>query len=99
MNTRAKGLYAERKAASMLREQGYEVIRPTFSRFGDKDFFNLWDIIAVKKDDALFVQVKSNKSNTYGKALDEHRAFECPPCIRKQCWVLVPRKPLEIIEL
>jgi Holliday junction resolvase len=99
MNKRAKGMRAERKAAKLLMDMGYQVVRPNFNRFGYTDFFNLWDIIAVKEDSALFIQVKTNATNASPSRLKKHREFKCPPCIVKQCWLLVPRKPLKIIDL
>lgn len=99
LNKRAKGARRERQVVKILEEKGYECVRPNFSRYGYTDFFNLWDIIAVSDKDIRFVQVKSNKSHTYGKALNKHREWKCPPNSIKECWLIEDRKEPVVIPL
>jgi len=37
----------------------------TWSKYGSKDIFNVFDIVAIKGSVVKFVQVKSNKSDFY----------------------------------
>lgn len=61
VNTRAKGNRIERKAEDVLNEQGFETARMPHTRYGDNDFFNLYDIIASKAGARFkMIQVKSN---------------------------------------
>ena len=63
LNTRSKGLRIQRLAKLNLENDGWLVhnqpIGGRFNRF--KDIFNLWDLIAVKKRQTLWVQVKCRK--------------------------------------
>lgn len=62
-NPKAKGQRRERQAEERLHEDGWETVRPKHSRFGDTDFFNLFDIIAVKPGNVIrFIQVKCNEA-------------------------------------
>lgn len=63
-NTRQKGNRIEREAEKQLQEQGYQTVRMPHTRYGDNDFWNLFDILAVKPDAPLkCVQVKSNQAS------------------------------------
>jgi Holliday junction resolvase len=60
-NTRAKGNRIERKAEDRLEDQGYNTARKNNSRYGASDFYNLYDIVAVKPGEPVkFIQVKAN---------------------------------------
>lgn len=101
-SNRARGRARELKVKHWLEAQGYDVqIAPTPSRWARQtDMFGLWDLIAVNEKEILAVQVKMNKNHTYGKALDKHRAWKCPSCIKKICVLWEARKRLpEIILL
>ena len=50
MNTRKKGYRAEVEFRNILKALGYEVWRPTQSKWGSKDIFGLFDLIAVLND-------------------------------------------------
>ena len=52
MNKRAKGMRIEREIANFLERQGYSVYRPSWNRWGSKDIFNNFDILAFKKEKA-----------------------------------------------
>lgn len=61
MDTKSKGGRRERQARELLQEKGYRVEKAVRSQFNDNDFFNLFDLIAVKPDEKIkFIQVKSN---------------------------------------
>lgn len=50
MNTRKKGYRAEVEFRNILKALGYEVWRPTQGKWGNKDIFGLFDLIAVLND-------------------------------------------------
>jgi len=88
MNTRAKGRRIEKEVEDFLKNNGYSTYRAKMLRYGQKDIFGLFDIVALKYDQrgnpfgvfldraplVVFVQVKSNISDYY-KACDEVRKF------------------------
>lgn len=101
-STRAKGRRVELKVKKWMEAQGYEVqIAPTPTRWARQtDLFGKWDLIAVSPARIIAIQVKSARNSVYGKALDAHRAWKCPPCIEKWCVLWIPRKrEPEIIKL
>lgn len=60
-NPRAKGRRQERRAEERLENQGFATARAKMSRFGDNDFFNKFDIIAIHPEETpRLIQVKSN---------------------------------------
>jgi len=62
VNPRAKGNRIERKAKNLLNDAGYRTARMQHTRYGDNDFFNLYDITAVQPGKPVkFIQVKSNQ--------------------------------------
>lgn len=54
-----KGDKAQKLAAEMLRKQGYLLETPVRSKWHREDFFNAWDIIAIKKNELRFIQVST----------------------------------------
>ena len=75
MSNYSKGKKAEKEFCEFLDGEGFEYWKPAWFRFGSKDIFNAFDIIAIKKmkafilsdfrtwaKDILLIQVKSNKS-------------------------------------
>ena len=72
MNKHAKGNRRELEARKQLESAGYLVEKKNYSRFADKDFWNTFDIIALKKDgsEIRLIQVKSNISDFYSARKD-----------------------------
>lgn len=65
VNTRQKGNRIERKAEQQLENQGYQISRMPHTRYGPSDFFNMYDIIAMKPGAPLkMIQVKANQPPT-----------------------------------
>lgn len=59
VNNRRKGDRIERKAKEELEEAGYLVEKPVRTKYSRKDFFNLFDLIAIKENKPMrFIQVK-----------------------------------------
>lgn len=64
VNSRAKGNRLEREAEEKLQEKGYQTARMPHTRYGDSDFYNMYDIIAMKPGEPFkLVQVKANQAS------------------------------------
>lgn len=62
--SKKKGDRRERLAREIFTEAEYAVENPNFSRFGNKDFYNLHDFMAVHQEsEIIFVQVKSETAS------------------------------------
>lgn len=88
-STRAIGRRNELKTRDYLIERGYRVcVAPMPTKWAtENDMWGLWDLVAISDEEVLFVQVKTNKNSTYGKALKQHRDFVVPDNCRKECWL------------
>ena len=63
VNKRRKGYRAESLVRRLLEENGWFVWRPTQGKWGNKDIFGLFDLIAIKHSFILLIQVKTNQSD------------------------------------
>lgn len=97
VNTRKKGNRIERKAEDKLHNEGFSTARMPHTRYGDNDFFNLFDIIAVKPGSPFkCVQVKANswpnltefKENTIDDMPMEHCRIELWRWTDYQGWTI-----------
>ena len=93
VNTRRKGRKNELKARDFLLGLGYLVeLTKNPSRFQkQQDLFGLWDLMAIRDDGILFIQVKSNR-RVYGKELARYLNFPKPPGCSLQIWTYWDRK-------
>lgn len=65
MNTRTKGTQLEKKVADELEADGCVVLRTRASRYGNQDFFGLWDIICFAPGGFLyFIQVSTTNRHS-----------------------------------
>lgn len=69
MNRHAKGSRTALKAKDWLKKRGYlvEKVERVGRHLVSKDLFSLFDIIALKPDSLLFIQVKTNRTDTHLK--------------------------------
>lgn len=75
MNCKRKGAQREHKSIALLESQGYKCTRAAAS-------LGAFDIIAIRSDLILLVQVKSNRWPG-SEEMEQIAAFECPPnCVR-----------------
>jgi Holliday junction resolvase len=75
VNTYQKGYRAEKFIKDRLEREGFAVWRPVKTRFGGKDIFGLFDLVAISKSgEVWFIQVKSSDSGFYS-AKDEILRF------------------------
>lgn len=72
--TRKLGNRNEKLAMDELRESGFLCEQKNYSRWQGKDFYNLFDILAIGKSTKL-IQVKTNKSDFY-KARKKIQEFQ-----------------------
>lgn len=95
MNTRQLGRRNELRTKHLLEAEGYDVIlAPMPTRYSKQnDMLGLWDAIAIRHDHIRFIQVKSNRNHTYGKALDKYRDWHnYPPNCFKEVWLFTKGK-------
>ena len=87
MSTNSKGTYYEKKSMDILEKRGYRVERALPKVIWVKgrplsihhDFFGLFDLIAVRPDGMLFVQVKYYGENTHARGKEDVKgALEFP---------------------
>mgnify|MGYP001573830975 CR=1 FL=1 len=83
MNRREKAQKNERRCRDELEKDNWAVERMQYS--GNiyqkrKDFFGLWDIIALRGNEIKFVQVKTNRipgMDMFKAFKDEHSIIQC----------------------
>jgi len=70
VNTHRKGLTAENEARERLKSEEWQVYKPPWTQWGQKDVFGLFDLIAVHIEHGWkLIQVKSYGPNTHGDGL------------------------------
>ena len=90
-SNRASGAYYEMRSRKYLEKMGYKCERaraqfiPGTFRAVRYDFFNCADLIAVKKDSVVFVQVKLNKKNV----AEARKKLEALPAPYGSKWIHV----------
>ena len=99
MDTAAKGARNEKRCEEALVKEGYAVEKVKRVKHSRRDFFSLFDVIAIDSKRVRLVQVKSNR-RTDPKTRERIRAFRCPSQCAKESWVFVDRKgwKKEVIE-
>lgn len=65
MNTYSKGNRRERECMNILIADGWLVDRKNRTKFQSNDFFEMFDIVALRGNTVKFIQVKSNISHFY----------------------------------
>lgn len=70
MNKHKKGNSRELELRRKLTNDGWLCETKNWNRFASKDFYGLFDILALKADNIRFIQVKSNKRHI-SKAREE----------------------------
>lgn len=69
--SKQKGDRRERRARKLFEQAGYAVENPNHARFSNKDFYNLFDFMAVRPDKPVtFVQVKSGAASGIESFID-----------------------------
>lgn len=65
VNKRAKGRKIELEARKILEKEGYLVEKKNASRWQSDDFWEMFDLLAIKSNDFRLIQIKSNPSDFY----------------------------------
>ena len=89
MNGVARGRYFELKAKRELEKFGWLVERAPMTRFRH-DFFGLWDLIAVKNNRVVFIQVACRR-----KPVAWFKDAIIFPAFNKEFWLARNRKPFK----
>lgn len=94
VDKRAKGRRIELEARKLLEEEGYITDKKNSSRWQSDDFFEMFDILAIKSNDVRLIQIKSNASDFYKARkemeiwCDEHKIEG----VSFEIWLRKPRK-------
>jgi len=80
VKTRAKGSAKELEYKKMKEAEGFVCEKTKASRFGNQDYFNLFDVMGFRGEEGFFAQVKSNQARDAVKFLKE---FKLPKNIKK----------------
>jgi Holliday junction resolvase-like predicted endonuclease len=86
VNKYQKGNRRELEARKMLEEQGYLVDKKPRTKWHSPDLFGMFDLLAIKGDECLLIQVKSNKSDFY-KSRKALRAWTKSQSIQLPCYI------------
>ncbi len=86
MNTYAKGYRREYQCMKKLQSLGYLVERKNKAKFCDTDFYNLFDLVAVREDTTLWVQVKSSRYSA-NKAVRDIAKWKKDNSLKLSCQV------------
>ena len=78
MNTKAKGTRNEHKTMKYLERHHYACTRSAAS-------LGLWDVIAIRADNVMVIQVKSN-CWPGSEEMEALELFECPKCVSREVW-------------
>lgn len=60
--SKQKGDKNERRARETYEDAGFEVENPNYSRYGNTDYYGLFDFMAIRGDRLVFAQVKTNSA-------------------------------------
>jgi hypothetical protein len=99
ISNHAKGVRNEFLAKQVLKSDGYLVEQKNWSRYAPKDFFSLFDILAIRLDEVRFIQIKSDKSSFYKARKDvANWVFlnNISPKIKCEVWLKENRTPWRI---
>ena len=91
MNPAAKGARNEKRCEEALVKEGYAVEKAKRVKFSRRDFFGLFDCIAINGKRIRLIQVKSNR-RADRKTRQAISAFGCPSQCSKEVWTFVDYK-------
>lgn len=96
--SKKKGDRRERRVKEIFEEAGFEVETPNYYRYGNKDFFNLFDLMAMKKNKKpVFVQVKSNTASGINEFIDKCSDFIPYDFVDIEYWVYHKREGWRVL--
>lgn len=81
--SKKKGDRRERQVVEIFTDAGFFVETPNFSRYENKDFYNLFDFMATHKDtEIIYGQVKSTTASGIKKTAEECVEMFNEDCVR-----------------
>jgi len=85
MNAKVKGNRVQLKCIKLLESEGYLVgkVEQHGKFVKEKDLFGLFDLIAIKEYDIMFVQVTCNKPHSHKKYLEFSKKY---PQVGRSCY-------------
>jgi len=94
MNKHNKGTRYELEARKLLEADGWLCEKKNYNRWAAKDFYNLFDILAIKKNKVRLIQIKTNVSDFYKSRIaiqtwimeNEIKGISC------EVWLRLPKK-------
>lgn len=98
--SKKKGDRRERMVRDIFEEAGFEVCYPNYSRYGNTDFYNLFDAMAIRKDEKIhMIQVKSGSARGINNFVDKCQDFIPFEHIKVEYWVYHKREGWRIIDI
>lgn len=94
-STKKTGDLIEKLAGALLVEWGYVVESPNYTRFGDSDFFGLWDLIAINDEHVRLVQTSTKYRSGRNK---DYTKFPKPEGLVTEYWRYDKKRQLFKIE-
>lgn len=94
MSKHSKGTAYELKARKLLEEDHWLCEKKNYNRWASKDFYNLFDILAIRHNVVRLIQIKTNPTDFY-KARKEIRNWIIENTIfgiKCEVWLKEPRK-------
>lgn len=97
---RQKGNKRERQARELLERADYLVETPNYQKYSNKDFWNLFDLMATRPDQPIrFVQVKSNRAEGVRSFADEVATWFDLDRVDVQMWVCLDREGWRVLDV
>ena len=99
MNSRAKGMRAQRKLILVLQEMGYLVSKVEQGGLyvKEKDMFSLFDLCCIREDKLLLVQVTNNTPHTHRRFAEFSLKYDLTSVYYEQ-WVWFARQGWKVFE-
>ncbi len=100
INRHAKGQRGEAQVKAIQEKDGWKVERKNWSRFAPLDFWNVFDLFAIRKGKVLATQVKINQARK-AEVVKKFRliAPDIPKSWRCELWVKRDRGKWKVFNL
>jgi len=97
---KAKGDRRERQCREILEACGYRVETPNYTRYGNTDFYNAFDLIAMHPEEKVkLVQVKSNTAKGVQEFADKVQDFVNFRCCSVEYWICHDNEGWRVLDI
>ena len=97
---KAKGDRRERQAREILEDAGWTVETPNYTRYGNTDFYNAFDLIAMHPNEKVkLVQVKSNTANGIQELADRVQEFVNFSACSVEYWICHDNEGWRVLDI